>query len=142
MNTIDFKKLNRMPYITKRLFIINNTCESADVDIEYLFGLFNIYNERNRGKFFWQRAQFGGALKDSFDSFNVEIDKIVKDLKLADRGRTEGQIKSAAELLDKLLVNIEVNCNVDRNRDFDNVKKQLGKIFQDLINENLYRKFE
>lgn len=142
MNTIDFKKLNRMPYITKRLFIINNTCESADVDIEYLFGLFNIYNERNRGKFFWQRAQFSGALKDSFDSFNVEIDKIVKDLKLADRGKTEGQIKSAAELLDKLLVNIEVNCNVDRNRDFDNVKKQLGKIFQDLINENLYRKFE
>ena len=142
MNTIDFKKLNRMPYITKRLFIINNTCESADVDIEYLFGLFNICNERNRGKFFWQRSQFGGALKDSFDSFNVEIDKIVKDLKLADRGKTEGQIKSAAELLDKLLVNIEVNCNVDRNRDFDNVKKQLGKIFQDLINENLYRKFE
>ncbi|MDD3819037.1 MAG: hypothetical protein PHG41_04315 [Actinomycetota bacterium] len=142
MNTIDFEKLNGMPYITKRLFIIKNTCESLGVDIEYLFGLFNIYNERNRGKFFWQKAQFSGALKDSFNSFNVEIDKIVKDLKLADRGKTEGQIKSATGLLDKLLVNMEANCNIDRNKDFDNTKKQLGKIFQDLINENLYRKFE
>ena len=142
MNAIDFKKLNRMPYITKRLFIIKSTCESLDVDIEYLFGLFNIYNERNRGKFFWQKAQFGGALKDSFDSFNIEIDKIVKDLKLADGRKIEGQIKSAADLLDKLLVNMEANCNIDRNKDFDNTKKQLGGIFQDLINENLYRKFE
>lgn len=139
---MDFKKLNRMPYITRRMYIIKNVCESEGVDLEYLFSLFNLYNERNRGKWFWQKASFTGVLKDNFDSFNTEIDKIVKDLKLADEEKTKEQIMSVTELLDKLLVNMEISCNVDRNKNFDNVKEHLGKDFQELINENLYKKFE
>lgn len=124
------------------MYIIKNVCESEGVDLEYLFSLFNLYNERNRGKWFWQKASFTGVLKDNFDSFNTEIDKIVKDLKLADEEKTKEQIMSVTELLDKLLVNMEISCNVDRNKNFDNVKEHLGKDFQELINENLYKKFE
>jgi hypothetical protein len=142
MDTIDFKKLNRESNITKRLYIINEVCETAEIDLEYLFGLFDLYNEKNRGRWFWQKAGFSGVLKDNFDSFNIEIDKIVKDLKLADEEKTEAQVKSVAVLLDKLLVNMEINCNVDRNKDFDSVKKSLGKDLQKIIDGELYRKFK
>jgi hypothetical protein len=142
MDIIDFKKLNRESNITKRLYIINEVCETAEIDLEYLFGLFDLYNEKNRGRWFWQKAGFSGVLKDSFDSFNTEVDRIVKDLKLGDGGKTEEQIKSATESLGKLLVNMETNCNIDRNRDFGNVKEHMGKNFQELIRENLYRKLE
>lgn len=142
MNTIDLKKLNKLPYITRRMYIIKNVCESKEVDLEYLFGLFNLYNKKNSGEWFWQKASFTGALKDSYDSFNAEIDKIVNDLKRADDGDTKGQIKSASEMLDKLLVNMENNCNVDRKKDFDNVKENLGENFKRLIIDDLDRKFK
>ncbi|GAI69834.1 unnamed protein product, partial [marine sediment metagenome] len=65
----DFKKLNRLPYITKRMYIIKNICELKKVDLEYLFGLFNLYNKKNSGKWFWQKATFTGMLKDAYDNF-------------------------------------------------------------------------
>ena len=67
---IDFVKLKRLPYISKRMFIIENICKKRYVDLEYLFGLFNLYNKRNSGRWFWQKASFTGALKDAYDNFN------------------------------------------------------------------------
>ncbi len=140
MNTINFKKINRMPYITRRMYIIKKVCELEKIDLEYLFGLFNLYNKRNSGRWFWQKATFTGALKESYDSFNAEIDKIVKDLKKEDEEKTEEQIKAASAVLDRLLVNMETNCNVDRIKDLNMVKENLGENFKQLIDDSLYRK--
>lgn len=141
MNTIEFKKLNRMPYITRRMYIIKNVCELEEIDLEYLFGLFDLYNKRNSGRWFWQKATFTGALKESYDNFNAEIDRIVKDLKKEDEEKTKEQIRAASAVLNGLLVNMETNCNVDRKKDSDMVKGNLGKNFKQLIDDSLYRKF-
>ena len=136
---IDFKRLNRLPYTTKRMYIIKNICEFKNVDLEYLFGLFNLYNKKNSGKWFWQKAAFTGMLKDAYDNFNTVVDKIVKDLKQADEKKTKEQIKSASVILDKLLVGLEMNCNVNRENDFNNVKGFLDKNLNALITDNLKR---
>lgn len=141
MNIIDFKKLNKMPYITKRMYIIKSVCELEEIDLEYLFGLFNLYNKKNSGRWFWQRATFTGALKESYDSFNSEMDRIVRDLKKEDEEKTREQIKAASAVLDGLLVKMETNCNVDRRKDSDMVKGNLGESFKQLIDDSLYRKF-
>ncbi len=135
---IDFKKLNKLSYITKRIYILKNLCEFKKVDLEYLFGLFNLYS-KSKGKWFWQKAAFTGMLKESFDHLNMDIDKMVKDLKQADEKKTKEQMKSASEIFHKFLVNLEMNCNVDRKKDFDKVKGNLGKNFKELIDDNLER---
>lgn len=136
---IDFGKLNKLPYVAKRMYIIKSICELKDVDLEYLFGLFNLYNRKNSGRWFWQKATFTGALKDSYDNFNLVADKIVKDLKKADEQETKKQIKSASEVLDKLLTDLETSCSVDRGKDFNSVKGFLDKNLKSLITENLKR---
>lgn len=136
---IDFKKLNRLPYITKRMYIIKNICRLRGIDLEYLFGLLNLYNKKNSGKWFWQKATFTGGLKDAYENFNETVDNIVKDLKQADEKKTTKQIESASDVLDKLLGGIETNCNVDRKSDFDYVKGFLGKNLKALINDSLKR---
>ena len=136
---IDFKKLNRLPYITKRIYIIKNICELKKVDLEYLFGLFDLYNKKNSGRWFWQKATFTGMLKDAYDNFNETVDNIVKDLKQADEKKTKEQIKSASKIFDKLIVGLEMNCNVNRENDFNNVKGFLDKNLKGLINNSLKR---
>ncbi|MBU4314543.1 MAG: hypothetical protein KJ821_07125 [Actinobacteria bacterium] len=136
---IDFEKLNKLPYITKRMYMIKNICEFKKVDLEYLFGLFNLYNRKNSGRWFWQKAAFTGMLKDAYDNFNTVVDKIIKDLKQADEKKTKEQIKSASKIFDKLIVGLEMNCNVNRENDFNNVKGYLEKNFRELINDNLRR---
>jgi len=97
---IDFEKLNRLPNVTRRMYVIKNICELKNVDLDYLFGLLDLYNKKNRGKWFWQKATFSGMLKENYDNFDVAVDEIVKCLKQADENRTREQIKSAAGILD------------------------------------------
>jgi len=136
---IDFKKLNRAPYMSRRMYIIKNICELSGIDLEYLFGLFGLYNEKNRGNWFWQKATFTGKLKEDYNNFNTAVDKIVKDLKQASEKITEPQIKSASDIFNRLLDGMETNCNVDRKSDFNYVKGFLGKNLKVLINDNLKR---
>lgn len=134
---IDFNKLNRLPYISKRMFIIKNICQKRNVDLEYLFGLFNLYNNKNRGRWFWQKATFTGALKDAYDGFNKTVDRIVASLKNKDEQLTLGQIEDAGEDLEKLLSGIEVNCNVKREQESSYVKGFLDQNLKSLINDSL-----
>lgn len=134
---IDFKKLNRLSYITRRMYIIKCICELKDIDLEYLFGLFDLYNKKNRGRWFWQKTSFTGMLKDASDNFNAILDEIVKDLKQADERKTNKQIESASGVLDKLLVGLETNCSVNRVSDFNYVKGFLSSSFKALITDNL-----
>ena len=136
---IDFEKLNKLPYITKRMYMIKDICEFKKVDLEYLFGLFNLYNRKNSGRWFWQKATFTGMLKDAYDNFNAAVDETVKDLKQADEKKTKEQIKSASKIFDKLIVGLEMNCNVNRENDFINVKEFLDKNLKRLINDSLKR---
>ena len=134
---IDFKKLNRLSYITRRMYIIKLICELKDIDLEYLFGLFDLYNKKNRGRWFWQKTTFTGMLKDASDNFNATLDEIVKNLKQADERKTNKQIESASVVLDKLLVGLETNCSVNRVSDFNYVKGFLSNSFRTLIADNL-----
>jgi len=136
---MDLKRLKRLPYITKRMYILDKFCQFKNIDLEYLFGLLNLYNKKNSGKWFWQKAVFTGALKTDYDNFNIVVDKIVRDLKDNDEKKTEEQVKSASENFNKLLIGLEVNCNIDRKKDFDMVKGFLDKNFKMLIIDNLRR---
>jgi hypothetical protein len=134
---IDFKKLNKLSYMSKRMYILKRVSELKEIDLDYLFGLFNLYNIRNSGRWFWQKARFTGLIKDSFDKFNKALDETIKDLKYADEAKTKAQLESNAVLLDELLVGMETNCGVDRKKDFGFVKGNLGSNFRELINSSL-----
>ena len=136
---MDFKKLNSLPVITRRMYLIKNICELKNIDLDYLFGLLDLYNRKNSGKWFWQKASFTGVIKENYDNFNTAVDEIVKSLKQADEKKIEKQIKSTAGILEKFLTCIEQNCNVRRKNDFNYVKGFLSKNLKTLINDSLKR---
>ncbi len=133
----DFTNLKKLPYMTKRMFIIENICKKRGVDLQYLFGLFNLYNNRNSGRWFWQKASFTGTLKTAYDNFNKKVESIVKDLKLGDQKKTIAQIEDAAEPLDKLLTSMELQCEINRDYDSEHVKGFLDDNLRALINDSL-----
>ncbi|MCK5567531.1 MAG: DUF4041 domain-containing protein [Actinomycetia bacterium] len=133
----DFTNLKKLPYMTKRMFIIENICKKRGVDLQYLFGLFNLYNNRNSGRWFWQKASFTGPLKTAYDNFNEKVESIVKDLKLGDQEKTVAQIEDAAEPLDKLLTSMEIQCEINRDYDSEHVKGFLDDNLRALINDSL-----
>lgn len=133
----DFTNLKKLPYMTKRMFIIENICKKRGVDLQYLFGLFNLYNNRNSGRWFWQKATFTGTLKTAYDNFNKEVESIVKDLKLGDQEKTVAQIEDAAEPLDKLLTSMEIQCEINRDYDSEHVKGFLDDNLRALIDDSL-----
>jgi hypothetical protein len=139
MNVIDFKKLNRTTYIARRMYVIGNICGLVGIDLNYLFGLFGLFNKKNSGTWFWQKAKLTGALKDDYNRFNAAVDKIVKDLKQADERKTKQQIDSTLDVFSRLLSGMEANCNVDRNSDFGYVKGFLEKNMKVLIDDSLKR---
>ncbi len=133
----DFTNLKKFPYMTKRMFIIENICKKRGVDLQYLFGLFNLYNKRNSGRWFWQKVSFTGPLKTAYDNFNKKVESIVKDLKLGDQEKTVAQIEDAAEPLDKLLTSMEIQCEINRDNDSEHVKGFLDDNLRALINDSL-----
>jgi len=134
---MDFKKINKLPYMSKRMYILKKMCELKEIDLDYLFGLFNLYNMKNSGRWFWQKARFTGLLKDSYDKFNNALDKTVKDLKYSDEGKIKENIESNSVILEELLTGMETNCGVERKRDFNFVRSKLGENFRQLINSSL-----
>ena len=139
MDMMDLKRLNRLPYVTKRIYILEKICQSKNIDLEYLFGLFSIFKRKNSGRWFWQKAVFTGVLKTDYDNFDIVVNEIVSGLKKTDEKITEEQIKSASEKLDKLLFGLEINSNIDRKKDFDMVKGFLENNLKMLIIDNLKR---
>ncbi len=134
---IEFNKLYKLPYVSKRMYIIKRICHQRSVDLDYLFGLFNLYNKRNSGKWFWQKASFTGPLKKAFDDFDSIVDRIVRDLKQIDEKKTTEQIAAAAQDLEKLMSGLEFNCEVNRESDASYIKEQLDNNMQLLIKDSL-----
>ena len=134
---MDFNRLKKLSYISKRMFVIENICKKRNMDLEYLFGLFNLYNKNNSGRWFWQKAGFTGPLKSAYDNFNKTADDIVKAIKKIDEAGFSALIEEAAEPLDKLLTGLEMNCGVNRDNDFEYVKGFLDNNLRELINDSL-----
>jgi len=134
---IDYARLRKAPYISKRMYIIKAICEQNNVDLEYLFGLFNLYNQKNRGRWFWQKATFAGALKDHYEQFNQTADRIAKEIKVDDEQKTMAKVCQASELLDKLMQRMEMNLEVDRAMDRGYVRGFLDTNLKSLIDDGL-----
>jgi hypothetical protein len=139
MEEIDFKKLNKASFMTKRMYILDSICRSTGIDIYYLFGLFGLYNKKNSGVWFWQKARLTGELRENYNRFNTAVDNIVKDLKKADGEMTKQQIDSALDIFKRLLGGMEANCDVERNSSFIYVKSFLDKNLKILIDDSLKR---
>ena len=136
---IDLKRLSKAPYMSRRMYIIRDICRLNDIDLDYLFGLFNLYNKKNRGIWFWQKAALTGALKDNYDNFNTAVDMIVEDLKKADEKITEQHIKSASGILGRLLSGLEADCSIDRKSHSGYVRGFMDKNLKVLISDSLRR---
>jgi len=134
---IDVKKLRRAPYMAQRMFIIKNICNSRNVGVEYLFGLFNLYNKKNSGRWFWQKATFTGALKEAFDKFNSDIDGIIKELKIEDEEYIMKRINITGNAFDNLVTKLEMNLDVDRENDRSYVEGYLDNNLRALIRDSL-----
>ena len=134
---MEFNRLKKLSYISKRMFVIENICKKRSMDLEYLFGLFNLYNKNNSGRWFWQKAGFTGPLKSAYDNFNKTADDIVKAIKKIDEAGFSALIEEAAEPLDKLLTGLEMNCGVNRDNDFEYVKGFLDNNLRGLIDDSL-----
>jgi hypothetical protein len=130
---IDIKKLKRMSSMSKRMVVIKNIGENKNTDVEYVFGLLNLYNKKNSGRWFWQKAVFTGILKDAFDKFNTTVDEIIKSLKSENEESVLKRISAATDTLEDLLTKLEMNLGVDRENDKTYVKGHLDDNFKSLI---------
>jgi|WetSurMetagenome_2_1015567.scaffolds.fasta_scaffold845750_1 hypothetical protein len=134
---LDLTKLRKAPAISKRMYLIKEMCESVGTEIEYLFGLFNMYNEKNKGRWFWQKASFGGHLKDAFDRFNIFMDKFVSKIKSYSDDDILRNFEDGKNLLCDLLKDLEINLAVDREIDKNSVRGYIDDNIKHLIQENL-----
>jgi hypothetical protein len=138
---LDLIKLKKAPAISKRMYLIKEMCESVGIDIQYLFGLFNMYNEKNRGRWFWQKASFGGHLKDTFDRFNSFMDKFVSKIRSYSDDDILKNFEDGKNLMCDLLKDLETSLVVDRNIDGSTVKGYIDSNLSNLIQDSL-RKVE
>jgi hypothetical protein len=134
---IDMIKLKKAPYMSKRMYILKDSCEYLDLSLEYLFGLFNYYNQKNKGRWFWQKATFTGAIKDSYDNFNKSIELFIKEFKNVNESYYDEKIKSLANLLEDLIRKMELNLNVNRETDIPFIEGYLDNNLKSLINDGL-----
>lgn len=136
---LDLIKLRKAPAISKRMYLIKEMCESVGTDIEYLFGLFNMYNEKNKGRWFWQKASFGGHLRDAFDRFNSFMDKFVLKIKGYSDDDILRNFEDGKNLLCDLLKDLETNLAVDREIDRNSVRGYIDDNIRNLIQGSLKR---
>src|SRR4030066_131778 len=106
---IDLIKLRNAPVVSKRMYLIKEMSESMGTDIEFLFGLFNMYNEKNRGKWFWQKAAFTGRLKEVFERFNGFMDRYVLKIKAYSDDEVLRNYEEGKHLLGDLLKEMETS---------------------------------
>ena len=136
---LDLIKLRKAPAISKRMYLIKEMCESVGTDIEYLFGLFNMYNEKNKGRWFWQKASFGGHLRDTFDRFNSFMDKFVLKIKGYSDDDILRNFEDGKNLLCDLLKDLETSLVVDREIDRSSVRGYMDANIRNLIQDSLKR---
>ncbi len=133
----DINKLKKASYMSKRMYILKENCELLGLSLEYLFGLFNYYNDQNKGKWFWQKAAFSGPVKAAYENFNKSIDKFIKELKNADEASYEQNVRSLSPSLEDLIKKMESNLNVNRETDISMVQNYMDNNIRHLIDDAL-----
>jgi len=134
---LDIKKLKKINPIARRMHLMNYMCEKIGQDVYYVFGLLNMYNAKNRGRWFWQKARFTGVLKDDFDNFNNYMTKFINNFRSFNDDKIMSGVSEAGELLKKLIVDLESNMMVNRDVDASNVKSYLDSNMKNMIDQNL-----
>ena len=134
---LDIIKLKKVSVMSRRMYIINFIANKSGTDIYYLFGLLNMYNAKNRGKWFWQKSAFVGPLKDSFDKFNSFMDKFSQQFKSYDESRISANLDEGESMFGKLIADLEASLVVNRELDESNVRTYLDKNIKTLIDQSL-----
>lgn len=134
---LDIEKLKKLNPIARRMHLMDYICRGMGQDVYYVFGLLNMYNAKNRGRWFWQKARFTGVLKDDFDNFNEYMTKFINSFKSFDNDRVMKGIDESGELLKKLIVDLEASMMVNRDIDALNVKSYVDSNMKNMIDQNL-----
>jgi len=134
---VDLNKLKKAPYMSKRMYILKENCDLLGLSLDYLFGLFNYYNNQNKGKWFWQKASFSGPVKTAYENFNKAIEKFIKELKNADEAFYDQNVKNLSAMLEDLVKKMELILSVKRETDTAMVQNCLDNNLRSLINEAL-----
>jgi len=134
---LDIAKIKKASVMSRRMYLINYIANKSGTDIYYLFGLLNMYNAKNKGKWFWQKASFGGALKESFDKFNAFMDLFSQKFKSYDDSTISANLDEGKVLLLKLISDLETNLAVNRETDESSVKSYIDVNINTLINDSL-----
>lgn len=134
---IDFDKFKKAQYMTKRMSILRECCELNGLNIKYLFGLFNYYNQKNKGRWFWQRAVFTGIIKDKYDNLNRLAENLSKASKNIDEPAFNDKLKLISSSLNELMIKMEENLGVDRNIDQSKIEGFLDANMSALIQDSL-----
>ena len=134
---LDIVKIKKVSVISRRMYIINYIANKAGTDIYYLFGLLNMYNSKNKGKWFWQKSAFVGPLKDSFDKFNSFMDKFSQQFKSYDENRISANLDEGQIMLVKLIADLEASLIVSRETDESSVRTYVDDNIKTLIDQSL-----
>jgi len=134
---MDIAKLKKSSAMSRRMYIINYSANKLGVDIYYLFGLLNMYNAKNRGRWFWQKAVFQGILKESFEKFNTFMDKFSQQFRSMDENTIDSNLSESRRLLEKLVADLETNLIVNREEDQASVRMYLDDNIKGLIDQSL-----
>jgi hypothetical protein len=134
---LDIIKLKKASVISRRMYIINYITNKLGTDVYYLFGLLNMYNARNKGRWFWQKASFAGPLKDSFDKFNSFMDKFSQQFKSYDESRILANLDEGQNMMIKLITDLETSLVVNRESDESSVRAYLDANIKSLIDQSL-----
>jgi hypothetical protein len=134
---LDIIKLKKASVMSRRMYIINYIANKSGTDIYYLFGLLNMYNAKNKGKWFWQKSVFVGPLKDSFDKFNSLMDKFSQQFKSYDESRISANLDEGQSMIVKLIADLEASLVVNRELDESSVRVYLDENIKALIDQSL-----
>ena len=136
---LDIEKLKKADVISRRMYLMDHMSREMGQDVYYIFGLLNMYNVKNRGRWFWQKATFTGVLKDDFEKFNNYMDKFVNQLKSFDEAKITDYLKDARTMLEKLVRDLETNLMVDPESDSMSVRAYVDDNMRGLIEQSLKR---
>lgn len=117
--------------------ILKESCELNGLNINYLFGLFNYYNQKNKGRWFWQKAVFTGVIKEKYDNVNRQADELVKSSKNIDENTFNDRVKIISSSLNDLMIKMEENLGIDRSIDQNKVEGFLDANMSALIRDSL-----
>jgi len=133
----DIEKIKKAQIISRRMFLMKYISERSGKDIYYLFGLLNMYNTKNRGRWFWQKAVFTGELKEDFDRLNSYMDNFSSRFRSYDEAMINKSLDEAQVLMEKLVSSLERSLSPDGKPDEESTRAYVDENMKRLIKDSL-----